>query len=382
VRGGCQPDSQPLGNQPQRERKQKDRKLSISNIVAVALLSGSPHCPPVNDTIIVAEARPAPTQILVQPPIPVLAGPDEPSFVTVTGTIPSTATVTAPPQIPEATTNALPESVPLPDAADPAKIATPPYPATSAGGNDDTIIVTARLGAPPGDPMELVNEVTFGAVQSVDKAIIAPVAHGYEKGIPEPIRDGLHNVLNNLDEPVVFLNFLLQLKVGKAFETVGRFAINSTLGAAGLFDVAKKKPFGLPRRSNGLADTLGYYGVGPGPYMFLPLIGSTSVRDLFGRVVDLSLLPTAVGKPFTNPIVSLSKGALSSIDERVENDEILTRVQQSDNPYAAMREYYLKKRQAEIEVLKGKRCNADIDLNEIEALKQPGTSLVTPAPSN
>ena len=206
--------------------------------------------------------------------------------------------------------------------------------------------------------MVAVNEVTFDAAQSVDKAIIAPVAQTYENGIPEPIRDGLHNVLNNLDEPVVFLNFLLQLKIGKAFETAGRFAINSTLGAAGLFDVAKKKPFNLPKRSNGLANTLGYYGVGPGPYMYLPLIGSTTVRDLFGRFVDMSVLPTAVGKPFTDPIVAISKGALSSIDDRVQDNEILTQVQQSDEPYTTMREYYLKKRQAEIDALKGKRCNA------------------------
>jgi phospholipid-binding lipoprotein MlaA len=228
-----------------------------------------------------------------------------------------------------------------------------------------------------------VNEVSFGAVQSVDKAIIAPIAYGYRDGLPAPIRDGLHNVLNNLDEPIVFVNFLLQLKIGKAAETVGRFAINSTIGVAGLFDFAKKHPINLPRRSNGLADTLGYYGVGPGPYLYLPLIGSTTVRDVLGRVVDLSLLPAAVGKPFSNPIVSATKGALSSIDDRVENDVILTRVQESGNPYAAMREYYLMKRRAEIDVLKGKRADANIDLNELEFLDSlPAPTKQPPAPKS
>ena len=104
---------------------------------------------------------------------------------------------------------------------------------------------------PPGDPAEAVNEVAFGAAQSVDNAFAGPVARVYERGIPEPIRDGLQNFLNNLNEPIVFLNFLLQLKIGKAIETVGRFAVNSTIGAAGLFDVAIKQPFALPRRSNG-----------------------------------------------------------------------------------------------------------------------------------
>jgi phospholipid-binding lipoprotein MlaA len=203
-------------------------------------------------------------------------------------------------------------------------------------------------------------------VQAVDEAFVAPIAYGYQKGLPEPIRDGIHNALNNLDEPIVLLNFLLQLKIGKAVETVGRFTINSTVGVAGLFDVAEKKPFKLPRRSNGLADTLGYYGVGSGPYLFLPLIGSTTLRDVVGRIADLSLLPATAGKPFTNPLVSVSKGVLSSIDDRVENDEILTRIQQSGNPYAAMREYYLRRRQAEIDVLRGKRCNADINLADLE----------------
>jgi phospholipid-binding lipoprotein MlaA len=247
--------------------------------------------------------------------------------------------------------------------------------------DDETIVVSGRARQPKVDPAEAINEVSFIAVQAVDTAIIAPVTHGYMKAVPTPIRSGLHNVLNNLDEPIVFVNFLLQLKVGKAFETVGRFLVNSTLGVGGLFDVAKKKPFNLPRRSNGLADTLGYYGVGPGPYLFLPLIGSTSVRDLLGRVADLSLLPTAVAKPFAVPLVSISKGALSSLDDRVENDDILTRVKESDDPYAAMREYYLKKRAAEIDVLKGKRANADIDLNELTFLKKtivPAEEIVVP----
>ena len=124
-----------------------------------------------------------------------------------------------------------------------------------------------------------------------------------------------------------------------------------------------------------MANTLGFYGVGPGPYLYLPLIGSTTVRDLIGQVVDLSLLPRAIGRPLTLPAVSVSRGVLSSVIERVEKDEIFTRVQQSGNPYAALREYYLKKRQAEIDVLKGKRCNADINLNELEFMdSQSATS--------
>jgi phospholipid-binding lipoprotein MlaA len=360
--------------------------LSISNIIAVALLSGSPNCPPVAEAVIQTEDRSVSGQITAQPPMPTLTGQDETTIVQVTGTVPSTI-VTAPIEAREALTDAHSAGEPVSDTSPPATLPSA-NPGLPTEGNDEIIVVTAGLGPPPGDPMEAVNEVAFGAVQSVDKAVIAPVADGYQQGIPEPIRDGVHNVLGNLNEPVVFLNFLLQFKIGKAFETAGRFAINSTLGVAGLFDIAKKEPFKLPKRSNGLANTLGFYGVGPGPYMYLPLIGSTTVRDLAGRFADMSVLPTAIGKPFTDPVVAISKGVLSSIDERVENDKILTQVQQSGNPYAAMREYYLKKRQAEIDVLKGKRCNADINLDELEfmdslpaATSKPVTQSPAPQPN-
>ncbi len=320
--------------------------MSITSIIAIALLSGTPPLPPVVEPVIALETAGAPT-----------AAPEQGTQATVP---PSTDGAEVPSQSPNTQTTVGPTVGPV----------------TPAAAEKAIIVVTANQGPPKGDPIAVVNEVSFGAVQSVDKAIIAPIAYGYRDGLPAPIRDGLHNVLNNLDEPIVFLNFLLQLKIGKAAETVGRFAINSTIGVAGLFDFAKKHPINLPRRSNGLADTLGYYGVGPGPYLFLPVFGSTTVRDLLGRVVDLSLLPATVGKPFTNPIVSGTKGVLSSIDDRVENDVILTRVQESGNPYAAMREYYLMKRRAEIDVLKGKRSDANIDLNELEFLDS------LPAPTN
>ncbi len=229
-------------------------------------------------------------------------------------------------------------------------------PATDAG----EIIVTGQDQRAPGDPLGNVNIESFKVVQSVDKAIIGPVAVAYKEDLPSPIRKGVHNFINNLDEPVVFLNFLLQLKIGKAFETAGRFAINSTIGVGGLMDVAKKRPFNLPRRVNGFAYTLGYYGVKPGAYLFLPLIGSTTVRDLLGRTLDLAVVPAAFGKPFTSPAFAPVQGTLSSIDDRAEFDDDLQKLRdQNANPYAAVREYYLTRRQAEIDVLRGLRTSVD-----------------------
>jgi phospholipid-binding lipoprotein MlaA len=214
------------------------------------------------------------------------------------------------------------------------------------------IVVTGRAGPPPGDPLEQVNEVSFATVQAIDKALIGPVAHAYETAIPSPVRSGVRNFLSNLHEPETFLNFLLQHRIGKAFETLSRFAINSTIGVAGLFDVAKRRPFSLQHRYNGFANTLGFYGVKPGPFFFLPFVGATTLRDFIGYSVDRLILPTSVGKPFNQTSYNIPSGALSALDHRNITDADIQKIREGDrNPYAAVREDYLQRRQAEIDDL-------------------------------
>lgn len=238
-----------------------------------------------------------------------------------------------------------PASPPLP---------TSPLPPAPAADPSD-IVVTARPRS-PGDPLQHLNAKSFEATQSVDRAVVGPVALAYQHKVPGPIRIGLRNALKNLHEPVVFLNFLLQHKVGKAGETFGRFAINSTIGAVGLIDIAKRRPFSLPRRPNGLADTLGFYGVKPGPFFFLPLVGPTTLRDFIGNGIDGLLLPTAIGKPFNRLSYTVPTGVLRSLDHRAEFDEQLNKLRnESSDPYIAAREYYLQQRQAEIDALHVKR---------------------------
>ena len=170
----------------------------------------------------------------------------------------------------------------------------------------------------------------------------------YQKTVPDPVRSGLRNVLGNLREPVVFVNFLLQHKIGKAAETVGRFAVNSTVGVAGLFDVAKSKSINLPRRPNGFADTLGFYGVKAGAYLYLPLIGPTTVRDLVGEIADRMLLPTAIGSPFNTTAYSVPTNTVGVLDRRSEEDAQLRVLRVCNNdPYFASREFYLQRRQKE-----------------------------------
>lgn len=255
------------------------------------------------------------------------------------------------------------------------EVALPQAPAPSLNQieqEQDGIVVSGER-APPQDPMQSVNQASYDAVQAVDDAVIAPVAQVYEKGVPRPLRMGLRNFLRNLTEPIVALNFLLQLKPGKAAETVGRFAVNSTVGVGGLVDVAKKKPFNLPYRRNGFAYTMGYYGIGPGPYMFLPLVGPTTLRDVIGLGLDRFLLPFAVGGPLRHPGYVYGSFVIRSLDERVMNDELFKRIREESNPYASYRELYLKSRQAEIDALKGKA-----DFQKEGTIKLPAITPTTP----
>ena len=206
-----------------------------------------------------------------------------------------------------------------------------------------------------GDPFEKANAKSFQVTEAVDRAFVGPVARAYAHIVPKPARNGLRNFLYNLDEPIAFLNFLLQLKPGKAVETLGRFALNSTLGLAGVFDVAKRHPFSLPRRSIGFADTLGYYGVKSGAFLFLPLIGPTTLRDLVGGGIDGFILPSAFGKPFNRLSFTIPTTVLREFDSRNEFDEQLVKLRETADPYAARRELYFQKRGEQIDELRGKR---------------------------
>lgn len=238
----------------------------------------------------------------------------------------------------------------------PAPVVPPPQPVAPEQADDEVhdIVVTGESGPPPGDPLEQINAKSFQAVQSVDKAIVEPVAKAYNKGLPLPARKGLRNFFSNVQEPVVFAAYLLELKPGKAAETAGRFIINTTLGFVGLFDVAKRKPFHLPYRPNGLANVLGYYGIGPGPYMYLPIVGPTTLRDLVGDTVDKIAFPLVVGKPLNSPAYVIPATILNQLGERAAFDEQINKIRKDDDPYAAYRELYLKQRQMEIDALHGR----------------------------
>jgi phospholipid-binding lipoprotein MlaA len=267
-----------------------------------------------------------------------------------------------------------PQSTKTEQSTEPVSSAQPESQAPAAATGLGEIVVTGRR-ATPGDPLQELNATSFEVTQSVDKAIVAPVAFAYKDVMPHPIRQGLRNFINNLGEPIVFLNFMLQLKPGKAAETLGRFAINTTLGAAGLIDVAKRTPFYLLRRRNGFANTLGYYGVKPGPYFYLPLVGSTTLRDFIGDRLDLLILPMALGRSIARPAFMIPIAVLGELDHRIEFDDELREIRATRDPYVAARAYYLRKRQAEIDALHGRGSSTVRG-----TVPAPITSDPTPAP--
>lgn len=139
------------------------------------------------------------------------------------------------------------------------------------------------------DPWEGFNRNLFGVHQAIDGAVLEPVARGYRAITPRPLRTGVVNFLRNLRSPVVFANDVLQGEVGRAGNTVGRFAINTTLGIGGIFDPATS--MGLDRHEEDFGQTLAVWGVPSGPYLFVPLLGPTTVRDGAGRIIDTAFDP-------------------------------------------------------------------------------------------
>jgi len=249
------------------------------------------------------------------------------------------------------------------------------------------VVVTGRASWEAPDPLAQVNLKSFEVTQAVDKALIAPIALAYKDAVPKPVRDGVHNFLYNMREPVVFLNFLLQLKIGRALETVGRFVVNTTIGVAGVFDMAKRKPFKWRRRSNGFANTLGFYGVKSGPFLFLPIVGPTTPRDLFGGAIDRLLFPFIYGRRITRPQFALPFAVLGTLDHRAEFDDTLHQLHDGQaDPYARSRDFYLQRRQNEIDELKGKGQKNSSPMSEAPTLpitvkeRSPEHGVLEPAP--
>jgi len=166
------------------------------------------------------------------------------------------------------------------------------------------------------DPLEGMNRGIFWFNDKLDVFVLEPVARGYDKVLPKPVKDGVHNFFINIRSPIYVVSDIVQLKFGEAGNHTGRFLINSTLGVLGLFDVAKS--FGMEHESEDFGVALGYHGVPEGPYLVLPLLGPSNVRDLFGRIVDIFLNPVYYANEVSDSGTEISYGltAVEAVDDR------------------------------------------------------------------
>ncbi|MFM0052569.1 MlaA family lipoprotein [Caballeronia grimmiae] len=150
-----------------------------------------------------------------------------------------------------------------------------------------------------GDPFESYNRTMFTINDKVDQVALKPVAKAYVWAVPEPVRNSVTNFFSNIGDVYIAANNLLQLKIADGVSDIMRVAINTVFGVGGLFDVATVAK--LPKHSGDFGLTLGHYGVPPGPYVVLPLLGPSTVRDTSGLVVDY----------FGNPLSYVSPDSVS-----------------------------------------------------------------------
>lgn len=194
------------------------------------------------------------------------------------------------------------------------------------------------------DPLESLNRGIYKFNDVTDKALIKPVATVYTKVAPQPIRKGVSNFFSNLATLGTVVNDLLQFKFGHAFTDAGRFVINSTFGIAGLIDVAEMD--NIPKHNEDFGQTLGYWGIGNGPYLVLPFFGPSSARDLPGLVVDWTIDPLSyphnIGQVRLSNQLRLSK-AISIRSELLNAVDLIDEA--SLDPYAFMRDAYLQRRE-------------------------------------
>jgi phospholipid-binding lipoprotein MlaA len=209
------------------------------------------------------------------------------------------------------------------------------------------------------DPWEKTNRDIFDFDVRVDHAVARPIAKGYRSVVPEPVRDGIHNALTNLNQPVVLANDVLQGDGDKAVNTAGRIVINSTVGIGGLIDVASK--IGIPGHDNDFGITLGKNGIAEGSYLVLPFAGPMPPRDLLGKAVDQAFDPLTYVRFHGKDTWMVVRFGIGILDSRAATlDAVETIERSSIDFYATTRNLYRQSRNAKIN--EGKPSSASDDL--------------------
>lgn len=205
------------------------------------------------------------------------------------------------------------------------------------------------------DPWERINRFTYRFNARFDEAVFLPVANAY-RGIPSPIRSSVHNFFGNLSEVGNMINYALQWRLKSGVRSAVRFVINTTVGIGGLFDVAEKLK--LPVAATGLSATLARWGMHPGPYLVIPFLGPSTVRDGIGFLGDYAASYEIDIAHLYRGNVSSALGGVNAVDQRAN---VNFRYYATGSPfeYENVRFLYVRKRLIEDEGLRPKNSKKD-----------------------
>jgi phospholipid-binding lipoprotein MlaA len=195
----------------------------------------------------------------------------------------------------------------------------------------------ARAAEAVSDPWESLNRKTFAFNEFLDRNFLKPAAKGYQAVTPEPVDTSVTNFFSNLREVPSFVNHLAQARPKDAAADAGRFILNTTVGVLGLFDVASK--VGIEQKNADFGLTLGRWGIGAGPYLVLPFLGPSTVRDTAGQTLDVFSYPVV----YLEAPAEIPMRALEIIDGRadlLETEKLIT-----GDRYTFLRNLYVQRRQ-------------------------------------
>ena len=194
------------------------------------------------------------------------------------------------------------------------------------------------------DPFEETNRVVYEFNETIDDNLLEPVSRAYKDHMPDFLQNRVRHFFGNLRDVSTLANQILQFKIEQGAITLSRVLVNSTIGLYGLFDVATD--MSLTTENEDFGQTLAVWGVDSGPFIMLPLMGPSTLRDGAGMYVDMTSDANLVNE--LDDVGALSASAMNVIDKRVELLPITDLLDQSDDPYITMRSSYLQKRKFDI----------------------------------
>jgi len=211
---------------------------------------------------------------------------------------------------------------------------------SALAATDDLDALSAELDAGQPDPFECVNRQIFSFNSGVDAVLLDPMTRAYAFVVPALARQSIRNVFANLNTPAALVNDLLQLEPKDALVTTARFLINSSMGMGGLFDAAST--MGLESHRADFSETLAFVGIPSGPYLIMPLLGPTTIRDGFGSLVDLAMAPQTYALPLLGFMIVTGSQGMTEREKHFEGMQALR--ESSIDYYASLRSAYFDSR--------------------------------------